>query len=98
MPESHWFMSLADAREKLEDWRRYYNEDDPIAESARYPRFCCITPVPYPARHRRLKPKTPASGEGAFGSGAKPEQTLPINGGITGSRSISCARLPFSQG
>jgi putative transposase len=24
---AHWFMSLADAREKLEDWRRHYNED-----------------------------------------------------------------------
>jgi putative transposase len=23
----HWFLSLADAREKLEDWRRYYNEE-----------------------------------------------------------------------
>jgi putative transposase len=22
----HWFMSLADAREKVEVWRRYYNE------------------------------------------------------------------------
>ncbi len=26
---AHWFMSLADAREKLEDWRRHYNEDRP---------------------------------------------------------------------
>jgi putative transposase len=26
---THWFMSLEDAREKLEDWRRYYNEDRP---------------------------------------------------------------------
>jgi putative transposase len=24
---THWFLSLADAREKLEAWRRYYNED-----------------------------------------------------------------------
>jgi putative transposase len=24
---AHWFMSLADAREKLETWRRHYNED-----------------------------------------------------------------------
>jgi putative transposase len=24
---AHWFMSLEDARQKLEDWRRYYNED-----------------------------------------------------------------------
>jgi putative transposase len=26
---AHWFLTLADAREKLEDWRRYYNEDRP---------------------------------------------------------------------
>jgi len=26
---AHWFMSLADAREKLEDWRRHDNEDRP---------------------------------------------------------------------
>ncbi len=25
----HWFLTLADAREKMEDWRRYYNEDRP---------------------------------------------------------------------
>lgn len=24
---AHWFMTLADAKEKLEDWRRYYNEE-----------------------------------------------------------------------
>ena len=26
---AHWFMSLADAREKREDWRRHHNEDRP---------------------------------------------------------------------
>ena len=26
---AHWFMNLADAREKLEDWRRHHNEDRP---------------------------------------------------------------------
>lgn len=26
---AHWFMSLADAREKLEDWRRRYDEGRP---------------------------------------------------------------------
>lgn len=25
----HWFMTLADAREKMEAWRRFYNEDRP---------------------------------------------------------------------
>ena len=26
---AHWFLSLADAQEKLEDWRKYYNEVRP---------------------------------------------------------------------
>lgn len=26
---AHWFISLADAAEKLENWRRYYNDDRP---------------------------------------------------------------------
>jgi putative transposase len=26
---AHWFLTLADAREKLEYWRQYYNEDRP---------------------------------------------------------------------
>jgi putative transposase len=26
---THWFLSLADTREKLEDWRRNYNEQRP---------------------------------------------------------------------
>jgi putative transposase len=26
---THWFLTLADAREKMEAWRRYYNEERP---------------------------------------------------------------------
>jgi putative transposase len=26
---AHWFLSLADAREKMEDWRTNYNEERP---------------------------------------------------------------------
>jgi putative transposase len=26
---THWFLTLDDARSKLEDWRRYYNEERP---------------------------------------------------------------------
>ena len=47
----HWFMSLEDAREKLEDWRRYYNEDRPHSGIGQIPRFCCITQVAHPAHH-----------------------------------------------
>ena len=26
---AHWFLTLADAQEKVENWRRYYNEERP---------------------------------------------------------------------
>ena len=26
---AHWFLTLDGARQKLEDWRRYYNEEQP---------------------------------------------------------------------
>ena len=26
---AHWFLSFADAQKKLEDWRKYYNEERP---------------------------------------------------------------------
>lgn len=69
---AHWLMSLEDAREKLEDGRMYYNGDRPIAESAKCSRFCCKTLVAHPVRHRRSKPKTPASGDPTLGHGATP--------------------------
>jgi hypothetical protein len=31
---THWFLSLDDARQKMEDWRRHYNEVGHIAQSA----------------------------------------------------------------
>ena len=27
--KAHWFLSLADAREKLGDWRKYYTDERP---------------------------------------------------------------------
>ena len=47
---AHWFMSLADAREKLEDWRRHYNEDRPTARSGTRSRSRCIIQATQPAR------------------------------------------------
>jgi len=49
---SHWFLSLADAAQKLEAWRRYYNEHRPhgaigyqvpatLMKSARDTSSCC---------------------------------------------------------
>jgi transposase InsO family protein len=47
-----WFLSLAAAREKLEDWRKYYNEEHPTGRSAKKRRLCCSTTLAQPARHR----------------------------------------------
>ena len=38
---THWFMSLADASEKMEDWRRYYNEERPHGAMGKSPRLRC---------------------------------------------------------
>ena len=31
----HWFLELDDAREKVEEWRTEYNEEDRIAQSVK---------------------------------------------------------------
>ena len=62
---AHWFMSFEDVRKK--------RRTGPKAEAVKYPQFCCITSVAYPARHRNWKPKTLASDEVTWGSGAGAE-------------------------
>ena len=42
---AHWFLTLADAREKLEDWRKYYNEDRPHGAIGNKPPVSLMTPV-----------------------------------------------------
>jgi transposase InsO family protein len=37
--QAHWFLTLADAREKLEDWLKYYNEDRPHEAISNKTRF-----------------------------------------------------------
>ena len=41
---AHWFLTLADAREKLEDWRRYYNEDRPHGAIGNKPPITLLNP------------------------------------------------------
>ena len=55
---AHWFLTLADAREKLETWRRDYNEARPHARSVTTPRSPSIIPVAQPARRRAQSRKT----------------------------------------
>lgn len=40
----HWFLSLADAQEKLEAWRRYYNEDRPHGAIGYKPPIALMNP------------------------------------------------------
>jgi putative transposase len=41
---THWFLTLADAREKLEGWRRYYNEDRPHGAIGNKPPISLVNP------------------------------------------------------
>jgi putative transposase len=40
---AHWFLSLQDACEKLEDWRRYYNEERPHSTIGTIPPIMLVT-------------------------------------------------------
>ena len=42
---AHWFLTLADAREKLEDWRKDYNEVRPHGAIGNRPPVCLMTPA-----------------------------------------------------
>lgn len=46
---THWFLTLADAREKLEKWRRYYNEDRPHGAIGNKPPITLINPGDAPS-------------------------------------------------
>ena len=68
-----WFLSMADARDRIEEWRRQYNEDRPhsalgnltpnaFAAQASKARKSCLTPGPQTGYIReRLKPINPVS-------------------------------------
>ena len=38
---ARWFLSLADAQKKLEDWRKYYNQQRPHGAIGQKPRLRC---------------------------------------------------------
>src|SRR3954449_8029235 len=41
---AHWFLTLADAAEKMEDWRRYYNEERPHGARGQSPPITLLNP------------------------------------------------------
>ena len=46
---THWFVTLADAREKLEEWCRYYNEDRPHGAIGNKPAISLMNPGDAPS-------------------------------------------------
>ena len=48
---THWFLTLADARDKLEEWCRFYNQDRPHGAIGNKPPITLMNPgvVPSPS-------------------------------------------------
>lgn len=67
---THWFLSMHDACEKLDRWRRHYNEERPHSAIGNIPRSCSENQMAIPARHPDESGKTPAPGGRRLGSGA----------------------------
>ena len=64
---AHWFLSLQDACEKLEDWRRYYNEERPHSAIGNIPPIMLAisagdTSPPDPSKAKDSRPKRPNDG------------------------------------
>ena len=89
---AHWFLSLADAREKMEDWPSTTMRNGPMGRSAKRRRLCCSTTLAQPARLRdtaklslrlidgsqRNSRKTLASGDPTLGLSANEARILLI--------------------
>jgi hypothetical protein len=58
-PNSHWFQNLDDARSKMEDWRRYYDEERSHRAIGQIPPIALDLPLkistPVLARRRTMK-------------------------------------------
>lgn len=68
-----WVLTLADVREKMEAWRRLYNEDPPTAPSATRSRSRGLNQAARPARrHDEARTFQPRAAQGS-GSAPKPE-------------------------
>jgi putative transposase len=67
---AHWFMSLEDARQKLEDWRRYYNEDRPHSGIGQIPPILLHDSSGASSPSPAYEAETLASGDPTLGSGA----------------------------
>ena len=66
---THWFLTLADAVEKLEAWRRYYNEERPHGANGNKVPIMLTKSGASPARHPERSRKTLPSGGPRLGAG-----------------------------
>ena len=85
----HWFLTLADAAEKLEASRRYYNEERPHGAIGNKVPIMLTQSGASPARHLERSRKTLPSGGPTLGIGSINPRTLPCTGGKMGLRSGS---------
>jgi putative transposase len=79
-PNTHWFLALADALEKLETWRREYNEVRSHSAIGYNVPIALQNPVAVPARHRDQSTQTLPTGAPENGPSATEERTLLSSG------------------
>ena len=77
---AHWFLTLADAAEKLEAWRTDYNEVRPHGAIGNKPPIALMNRVTQPACHPDSGRETPAPGAPENGGGSNQPRTLVTTG------------------
>ena len=70
---SHWFLDLQDARRRLENWRREYNERRPHRSLGKVP------PAEFARRSRELRSATPALSPQEVPINSLPRSFVPLN-------------------
>jgi putative transposase len=89
---AHWFLSLQDACEKLEAWRRHYNEERPHSAIGNIPPSCWQTQSAKPARRIWERRKTLDPRGPRLGSSANNRTALIPDGGKLGVTSLATTK------
>ena len=77
---AHWFLSLADAQKKLEDWRKYYNEDRPHRAIGQKTPMTLLNHVGAASPPSGKSRRTLLAGDPKFGLTAPPVGILTVAG------------------
>ncbi len=83
---ARWFLSLQDTCEKLETWRRHYNEERPHSATGNIPPIMLANSASETSPPDLSKGKTPGMSDPRLGSSAKSSQAqIPVGGklGVT---------------